>query len=271
MPIIKIYKYMKELDLKKEFFIQLFWRLAAAVLGIGAAFYLKRFDMIAVILLAFLFCFLHKCYLFCIQYQSVVHGNSAFPLCMKNFLFDDVSYSQNFLTVTLAFILSLINSVNSFSSCIVFLFFTICEWSVFRFSLVSKYHWLCFHPQIDTNIKSFMSTLGLEDKYFFQSYIRMFFSVFAFVIAAFLSAPLFGLSCIRFSSYSIIYHFSKNKYQYQNTFNPRTSLQKILFYFRWAFAFSSVLIVLFFPFLWSLPLVVIRILEPLEQKIFLSS
>ncbi len=38
MLTIKIYKYMKKLDLKKEFFFQLFWRLAAMALCAVAAF-----------------------------------------------------------------------------------------------------------------------------------------------------------------------------------------------------------------------------------------
>ena len=36
---MKIYRYMKSLDLKREYYIQLSLRIAAAALGVAAAFY----------------------------------------------------------------------------------------------------------------------------------------------------------------------------------------------------------------------------------------
>ena len=39
---MKIYRYMKSLDLKREYYIQLSLRIAAAALGVAAAFYWRR-------------------------------------------------------------------------------------------------------------------------------------------------------------------------------------------------------------------------------------
>ena len=267
---MKIYRYMKSLRLENVFFTQLILRLAAMVLGILASFLLHRYDLIFV---NTLFCVLSFFSHFCIYYEwySLNSNSNMVQISKISFLKNQIhNHPSSFFLIQYYLYGLLLDclawfyptcSVSCFLMLAFFLLYTVNN------SEFSKKEWFLLNHCIGGNIILFMENCNTCCCGTIRTWKRIFLGLSALATCLYFNIPVLGFAFVRFSSYSIIYHFSKCKYQYQNTSDSHSFIQKILYHVRWIVAFSSVCIVLPFPHLWAIPFITLHILESIEQQL----